>query len=140
MSVVSMGRLPRIRRLRRLRRFRRRRPVNIVTRVHPATGITRVHPATVADLTGDEALLGSWLSTWIKKRKAKGLSLKTKIGGVDVSLEKAPEGAPGAPAPGAGGPLAFVRQNPLIIAGVAGGGLLIVMLLLKKRKRKGGRK
>ena len=117
MSTVSLGAIhPQVRAQRqtlRLLHARRRQ-------------LLRIHP---------DPLMGSMLSDWIKKRKAQGLNLTANVGKGAVSYSLPGEQGPGGgPAPG-GGPLDFVKRNPVVIAGIAGGGLLLLLLILKKRKK-----
>lgn len=116
MSVTTLGRQSTPARFSRLLHARRRQ-------------LLRIHP---------DPLMGSMLSEWIKKRKSKGIDLSAKIGKGSISYS-----LPGSSPQGSGpvadaGPLAFVKKNPLIIAGVAGGGLLLTMFILSRRK--GGKK
>ena len=78
--------------------------------------------------------IGDWLKAKIAERKAKGVDLQLPVGkgsiGISIPGESSGAGGPG----GETGPMAFVKKNPLVVAGVAGGGLLLVMLLLRKRK------
>ena len=117
MSTVSLGTIhPRViaqRRAVQLLHARRRQ-------------LMRLHP---------DPLMGSMLSDWIKKRKAQGININTGVGKGSLSFSLPGEQSPGAPGAPGGGPLDFVKRNPVILAGIAGGGLLVLLLVLKKRKK-----
>lgn len=79
--------------------------------------------------------LRDWIQSKIAERKAKGLDLQVPVGKGSVGITIPGQSDSTGAGPSTGGPIEFVKKNPIVVAGVAGGALLITMLILKRRRK-----